>query len=52
MGFVGFILVCWVHWGAPWGSYGLSGVAGFIEVRPGGRRVHPGSLKTSGSMDS
>ena len=35
---------CWVHSGVPWGAMGSSGVVGFTRVRPGGRRVHPGSL--------
>ena len=48
---VGFIDVCWVHSGSPLGSLGLSGVVGFIRVRPAGlwvcsvvRWVHPRSL--------
>ena len=32
------------HSAAYWGSSGSSCVAGFIEVRPGDRRVYPGSL--------
>ena len=39
---VGFIRGRWVHWGTPWVSFGLSGVAGLIRVKPGGRRVHLG----------
>ena len=35
---------CWLHWGAHLGSSGSSGVAVLIGVRPGGRRVRPGSL--------
>ena len=31
-----------VHWCSPWGPSGSFGVAGFTEVRPGCRRVHPG----------
>ena len=41
---VGFIQGSLVHWGARCSSTGLSGVAGFIGVRPGGGRDHPGSL--------
>ena len=32
-----------VHWSAPWGSSGSSGVAEFIRVRHRGRRVYPWS---------
>ena len=39
--FVGFI---WRHCGAHWGSSCYTGVAGFLGVRPVGRRVHSGSL--------
>ena len=41
---VGFIRGRWIHWGAPWGSSGSSGVTGFTGMCPGVRRVHPGSL--------
>ena len=44
-GVVGFIRVGWVHWGASWGS---SGSSGFVGVRPGVRRVDPGSLGSLG----
>ena len=39
----------WVHQGAPCVSSGSSGVAAFIGVCPGGRRVHPMSLGSLGS---
>ena len=39
-----FIRGRWVHWGAPWGSLGSSGFAGFIDMRPDGRWEHPMSL--------
>ena len=42
LGVVVFIRVRLVHWGAPWGWSGSSGVAGFIGVR---RPVHPCSLE-------
>ena len=41
---VGFIQCRWVHCGASRGSSGLTGIARLIGVRPGGRRIHPGSL--------
>ena len=44
MGVVGFILGRLVHWGAPWGLSGSSGIAGFIGVR----RDHQGSLLSLG----
>ena len=44
LGVVGFIRGCWVHSGAPWGCFGVSGVDGFTRVCPGGRCVHPVSL--------
>ena len=45
---MGFSRALWIHGGSPWGSTGLSRVAGFIGVRPGVRRVDQGSL---GSLD-
>ena len=50
MGFVGFIQVRWVHWGALWRSSGLSGVAWFTGERPEGPLVHPGSLGSLGCV--
>ena len=41
---IGIIRGPWVDWGAPWGSSGPQGVAGFIWLRRGGRRVCSGSL--------
>ena len=55
---VGFIRSRWVHWDAPWGRRVhfsaprvlsvSSGVAVFPTVRPGGHRVHSGSLCSLG----
>ena len=42
------IRIRWVRSGAPWGSTGIFGVVGFIRVRPGGSRVHAGSLCSFG----
>ena len=36
------------HWSAPWGSLGSSGDAGFTGEPPGGRRAHPGWLRSLG----
>ena len=38
----------YVYRGAPLGSSGLSGIAGLIGVRTGGRRFHQGSLRLLG----
>ena len=43
-----FIRACWIHRGAPFGSSGSAGDTGFIRVRPVGRRVLPGSLRSLG----
>ena len=44
MGVVGVILVRWIYSGAPCGSSGSFGFVGYIRPRPGGRRIHSGSL--------
>ena len=41
---VGFILVRFVHSGAPWASQGSFGFVGFIRARLMGGRVYKGSL--------
>ena len=43
LGAVGFIWGRWVHWCAPWGQSGSSGVAWPSRLHPWGRRVHSGS---------
>ena len=48
LGVVRYIRCHWVHRGAPWESFGSSGVAGFTGVRPVCRRFHPGSLGSLG----
>ena len=45
---VGLIWASWVHWGAPWRSFGSSEIAGFVGVCPGGRQVQQGSLVSLG----
>ena len=48
LGFVRFVGGRWVHWGTPWGLSVALGVAGFIRVPLGGRRVLSGSLGALG----
>ena len=45
---VWFIRGRWIHSGAPRGSSVSFGVAGFTQVRPGGREVHSGSFGSLG----